>query len=231
MGELDQSEEPRADSEPSRRRHTDPDLPPILNGRQLLPNHLVPGHVLTEGDIDHLRELLNFHYQWLAFYENLKEETERQADDQFSYMQELQSTVRAPVTGYVLQDGKSKGVYGDGWAAPIFEIHIRPLKTVNKLLIRGWRPPETATAPFDVFINSRQYLHASVGEGIFEIVIDCREPLQEKFTLRLECGQVFLPAAQNGDSKDSRSLAFVLNEIRAEHQLFEEISAEAGTDG
>ena len=142
MGERDHSEEQRAGSERPHRKHTDAGLPPIVDGRRLLPNHLVPGYELTADDIGHLRELLDFHYQWLAFYEKLKKDTERELDDQFLYMHELQSTVRAPVTGYVLQDGRSKGVYGDGWAAPIVELHIRPLKPVDKFLIRGWRPPK-----------------------------------------------------------------------------------------
>jgi hypothetical protein len=230
MGELDHIREQSAGSEPSRRRHTDPDLPPILNGKPLLPNHFAPGYVLTPDDIDHLRELLDFHYQWLAFYKKLKEETERQLDDQFLYMHELQSTVRAPVTGYVLQDGRSKGIYGDGWAAPIVEVHIRPLKPVDKLLIRGWRPPETDTARFDAFINAGQVLHASVGEGNFAIAVDCHEPLKESFILRLECGQAQL-SPQANDSSDSRSLAFVLTEIRAEHCASAEMSGEARADG
>ena len=227
MGELDHSEEQRAGSERPHRKHTDFGLPPIVDGRRLLPDHLVPGYELTAGDIDRLRELLDFHYRWLAFYEKLKEDTERELDDQFLYMHELQSTVRAPVTGYVLQDGRSKGVYGDGWAAPIFELHIRPLKPVDKFLIRGWRPPKTEIGRFDVFINARQILHASVGEGSFEITVDCHEPLQESFTLRLECGQVQL-SAENGSPSDSRNLAFVLMEIRAEHGVCEQTVAETG---
>lgn len=225
MGELDKGEEPGIDLESPRGRHTDPDLPPILNGRRLLPNHLVPGYVLTAGDIDHLRELLDFHYQWLAFYEKFKEQKEREMDDQFLYIRNLQSTIRAPITGYVLQDGRSKGVYGDGWAAPILEVHIRPLKPVEKLLIRGWRPPEAEATRFDAFINFRQCLHTSVGEGNFEVAVDCHEPLEESFTLRIECGQAHLSA--NSDSNDSRHLGFVLIEIRAEHRLFQEIGARA----
>jgi len=227
MGERDHSEEQRAGSERPHRKHTDAGLPPIVDGRRLLPNHLVPGYELTSDDIDHLRELLDFHYQWLAFYEKLKKDTERELDDQFLYMHELQSTVRAPVTGYVLQDGRSKGVYGDGWAAPIVELHIRPLKPVDKFLIRGWRPPNTHAVPFDAFVNSKQVLHALVGAGSFEIGVDCQESLEESFTLRLECGQVQL-SAENGDLNDSRNLAFVLMEIRAEHGVCEQTVAETG---
>jgi hypothetical protein len=229
MSELDHSEEQRAGSERAHRKHTDFGLPPIVDGRRLLPNHLVPGYKLTDDDINHLRELLNFHYRWLAFYEKLKEDTERELDDQFLYMHELQSTVRAPVTGYVLQDGRSKGVYADGWVAPILELHIRPLKPVDKFLIRGWRPPQTDAVRFDVFINSRQVLHASVGAGSFEIEVDCHEPLEERFSLRIECGQASL-SVENGGSNDSRTLAFVLTEIRAEHRVLEEMAAETVAD-
>jgi hypothetical protein len=230
MSEPDHSDEQSARSDVPRPKRLDLGLPPILNGRRLLPNHFGPGHVLTEDDMDRLRELLDSHYQWLAFYRKLKEETEHQLEDQFLYIRQLQSTLKAPVTGYVLQGQRSKGVYRDGWAAPILEVHIRPLKPVDKLLIRGWRPPEADTVRFDAFVNARQVLHASVGNREFEFAVDCQEPLRETFTLRLECGPVHL-SPENSDTGDSRNLAFVLTEIRAEHYLSEGTSGGAGTNG
>jgi hypothetical protein len=192
------------------------ELPPILNGQRLLPLHLVPGYTLTAEDLDELQRLLRFHYEWVGIFQEFKAATDRELYNRFLYIQELQKYVRAPVTGYVFQEGTLEGLYPDGWAAPVLQIRLRPLEPVVRILVRGWRPTGSGSTSMKVVLNDAEVLTAAVSEGLFEIAIPLPDLVTVPFALRVECDSTY-KAGANGGSEDSRGLAFVLSEIRIEH--------------
>jgi hypothetical protein len=173
-----------------------------------LPERFRAGRTLTAADEKELLFQVDRRDKWIEKYQQMELDKGAELARQGAYIRELLSRVRAPMTGFALQEGCSEGLYGDGWAAPRVEFTVRPLQPVTGLGIRGWRP-DGASAEFTVTINGKhagsatltggtfQVNIAAGGDGLFTIAIDCQPPC---------------PA-----TGDDRALAFVLNELRVDH--------------
>jgi len=177
-----------------------------------LPGWVRPGHVLSEEDCKYLAHAADRRDKWVEFYQNLELTKSREIAEQVAFVRELLSRVRAPLTGYAMQEGGSSGVYADGWTGTHIALKIRPQRPVTALRLRGWRPDHApATARVRVRMDGREAAQATAGHGVFEIDAACERPLTDPFTLEVECDPGFRPAG------DHREVAFVLMEIRAEH--------------
>jgi hypothetical protein len=197
----------------------DEDLPPILKSERLLPRRFRPGHTLTQEDLAEIGRLLDYHYRWLAVYEAMRAEKDRQIESLSIYAHQALASLRAPVTGYVLQDGPSKGLYADAWVAAKLEIKLRPLKPVSSLRIRGWKPrTDIPGGRLKAIISEQLCADEVLEEGEFEIAVSLHEPLLSEFKLRLEADFTFAPGQMELDA-DKRDLSYVLKEIRAEHPV------------
>lgn len=195
----------------------DEDLPPVFKSERLLPRRFKAGYSLTQQDISVLHDLLGYHYRWLAVYEAMRAEKDRQIESLAIYAHQALSSLRAPVTGYVLQTGPSKGLYADAWVAPKVEFKLKPLKAISSLRIRGWKPPtDVADCQLRVSISSEVCQLQTLEEGEFEVALPWREEFVSEFTLKLEASFTFTPLQVEGNS-DKRQISYILSEIRAEH--------------
>jgi hypothetical protein len=178
-----------------------------------LPEWVQPGHVLSEEDCAYLRHAVDRRDKWIESYQKMELAKSGQIAENAAYIRDLLSRVRAPLTGYVLQEGCSNGLYSDGWSQPRAAVPIRPLKPVTSIRVRGWRPDfAPAEAKVSLRIDGKPGSVADAPRGLFETEIRAGEsPLENPFLLEIECDQ---RAQTEGDNRD---LAFVLIEIRAEH--------------
>jgi hypothetical protein len=178
-----------------------------------LPEWVRAQHVLSEDDCKELRAAADRRDKWIEFYQNLEVAKSGQIAKQASYIREILSQVRAPITGYMMQEGASEGLYSDGWTGGHIALRLRPLQPVTALRFKGWRPDHTlAAANLTLRINGGVAAQDAVRHGVFEMPVFRREsPLVDPFLLEVEWDSTFRP------EEESRDLAFVLMEIRAEH--------------
>jgi hypothetical protein len=175
-----------------------------------LPARFRQGYTLTDADEKELLFQVDRRDKWIEKYQRMELDKGGELARQAAYIQDLLARVRAPLTGYVLQDGRSQGLYADGWAAPRVEFTVRPLQPVRGLSIRGWRP-ESAAAEVTVTVNGKPAAFATLSGGSFAVDVQPDELLDTRFTLGIDCQPAWLAPG------DDRALAFVLTEVRAEH--------------
>ena len=168
------------------------------------------GRTLTEADEKELLFQVDRRDKWIEKYQQMELDMGAELAEKAAYITELLARVRAPLTGYVMQEGRSEGLYADGWAATRVQFTVRPLQPVAGLGLRGWRP-EAAAAEVTVTLNGKRAGFAAVSGGSFHVDATFAEPLDAPFTVEIGCW----PAWQAPG--DDRSLAFVLTEVRAGH--------------
>src|SRR5579872_612000 len=106
--------------------------------RPLAPR-FVPGHTLSEQDIDEIRRLIGRRDHWIEVYQRMELEKNREISGITRVVQDLTAYVRAPLTGYVVQIGPAAGLYADGWVASQGELQVRPVFPVSEFVLRGHR--------------------------------------------------------------------------------------------
>jgi hypothetical protein len=168
------------------------------------------GYTLTEADEKDLLFQIDRRDKWIEKYQHLELDKGRELQQKSAYILDLLSRVRAPVTGYALQEGISTGLYADGWVAGKVRFTVRPLKPVAALSMRGWRPNQAEkSAEITVRVNDKSAT-TTVDDGLFEIRVALDQPLETPFVIEIDSQ----PASKAPN--DDRSLAFVLIEMRAE---------------
>lgn len=166
------------------------------------------GCTLTAADEKDLLFQVDRRDKWIEKYQAMELANARELQHKNAYIVDLLSRVRAPITGFALQEGTSTGLYADGWAAPSLGFTMKPLEPVIALTIRGWRPK---SAEITVTVHHHS-LTARIDEGSFEIRLALTEPMSTPLAIRVDCR----PALETPN--DDRDLAFVLIEVRAESQ-------------
>jgi hypothetical protein len=166
------------------------------------------GYTLTEADEKDLLFQIDRRDKWIEKYQAMELANARELQLKNAYILDLLSRIRAPITGFALQEGTSTGLYADGWAAPTIRFTIKPLAPTTALTIRGWRPQpaEITVAANDNSVTAR------TEEGSFEIRLAFPEPMSGLLAIQVDCHLALETA------NDDRALAFVLIEVRAESQ-------------
>jgi len=164
------------------------------------------GYTLTAADEKDLLFQVDRRDKWIEKYQAMELANARELQQKNAYILDLLSRVRAPITGFALQEGTSTGLYADGWAACHVEFTLKPLAPLAVLTIRGWRP---RSAEITVSVQENA-VTAITEEGSFEIRLALAEPTSTPLALKIECH----PALETPD--DDRKLAYVLIEVRAE---------------
>jgi Rps23 Pro-64 3,4-dihydroxylase Tpa1-like proline 4-hydroxylase len=172
-----------------------------------------PGHVLTEDECRELRHAVDRRDKWIATYQNIELRKSGQLEQHAAYLREILSRLRAPLTGYVMQEGAAEGLYADGWTQPKVSLRIRPLRPVTGLRLRGWLPDSASPqAELIVHLNGRLAAQAALRPGVFELELaSAKFPTADAVQIDIGCDR-----ALRGQG-DDRELAFVLTELRAEH--------------
>ena len=172
-----------------------------------------PGHVLTEDECRELRHAVDRRDKWIESYQRIELRKSGQVEEHAAYIREILSRFRAPLTGYVMQEGPVAGLYPDGWAQPEMSLRFRCDRPVTALRLRGWLP-ESASAEthLKVRLNGHPAAHAALKPGVFELELTGAEyPIMDVARIDVECGPSFQVPG------DDRKLAFVFTELRAEH--------------
>jgi len=155
------------------------------------------GHVLNEDECKYLRAAADRRDKWVEFYQKMELEKSRQIAKQAAYIRDILARVRAPLTGYVMQEGAAEGLCPDGWTKARIVLTVRPLEAVTALRFIGWRPDYApASAAVTLRINGETAAEAVVGQGMFEIEVKRTEsPIAEAFLIEAECDPPFRPEA------------------------------------
>ena len=176
-----------------------------------LPERIRAGYTLQEADVQELAGLLGRRDKWIETYQKVELEKNRDIGTSAAFIEEMRSLVRAPLTGYMLQTGHSRGIYSDRWVAPNVVLTVAPQRPVTELVLRGWRPPAEGPVEVTVRLNGTVAASALAAAGMFELPIPVPAPLDQPFTVELENAPSFLP------ENDPRDICYVLVELRAEH--------------
>ncbi len=179
-----------------------------------LPAHFAPGYTLTEADVEELRRLLIRRDRWIELYQKMELDKNAEIAETGAYVQKLLAQVRAPLTGYALEERPAEGLYGgDRWVASRVRLWIQPITPVTQFLVRGFRPEWAPEAQVKISINGAAAARSSI-RGEFEISARLPRAIPEPFQLEILTESEPGWAAARGDDRD---LAFLLSEIRALH--------------
>lgn len=171
-----------------------------------------PGYSLTEADVKHLSFEMDRRDKWIELYQKMELAKNGEIAEKTGYISEILSRVRAPLTGYMLQEGPSEGLYPEGWTAPNARFALKPLEPMKSLSVKGWRPDAAdANATVEIRINGEKRARAEMGHGVFEIPVGFDPVCTSAITLEISCTPAYLPEG------DNRELGFVLMELRAGH--------------
>ena len=177
-----------------------------------LPARFAPDYVLSSDDVLELQRLLVRRDHWIELYQRMELDSNRRIGELHRHVRSLEAGTRAPLTGYVLQQGYSSGLYADLWASSSLKVRIAPLMPVGELTLKGFRPESSARGTAKILIDGRERGRTEVGGGPFEVVAGLTGATTEPFDVEILFDK---PAAKT--ALDDRDLAFVLIELRAHH--------------
>jgi len=179
-----------------------------------LPEHMTAGHALTEQDVAELQRLLIRRDQWIELYQAMELNKSRELGEMSRHILHLGTQARAPLTGYVLQEGAASGLHDDGWVASLVRLRMRPLLPVSEIVLRGYRPDSAPAGRVRLSVDGAMMGKASMVSGQFEIVAPLRPRPEATFRVEIACESEGRLGAPGGDDRD---LAFILTELRARH--------------
>jgi Rps23 Pro-64 3,4-dihydroxylase Tpa1-like proline 4-hydroxylase len=164
------------------------------------------GYTLTEADMKDLLFQVDRRDKWIEKYQQMELDRGLDLQQKNAYIVDLLSRIRAPLTGFAIQEGTSSGLYADGWVATNVRFTVKPLKPVASITLRGWRPRHGEIA---VRAGEKRG-EITVENGPFEVRMAFNEPSEAPFEIEIDCQPAL--AVPN----DDRSIAFVLIEVRVE---------------
>src|ERR1700733_13311160 len=134
-----------------------------------LPTRFAPGYQLSQEDVLALQALLIRRDWWIEFYQRTELENNRKIEELHRYVHDLEKGTRVPLTGYVLQEGISSGLYADLWASSSMKLRIAPLSPVSELMLRGFRPDDSPAGIVRILVNGEQRGSGQASAGSFEV--------------------------------------------------------------
>jgi hypothetical protein len=166
------------------------------------------GYTLTAADRKDLLFQTDRRDKWIEKYQQMELDLGRELQRKNAYIVDLLAKVRAPITGFALQEGPSEGLYADGWAACHTRFTVRPLTAATNVTIRGWRPAQPGNPPAVTLNVAGRSVTAALDVESFEIRLEADHPLTEPSTIAIDCEPALI------SHNDDRELAFVLIEVR-----------------
>jgi hypothetical protein len=168
------------------------------------------GYTLTAADQEELLFQTDRRDKWIEKYQAMELDQSRELQQKNAYIRDLLARVRAPITGYALQTGTSKGLYADGWAACEVRFTLKTLAPVSTVTVRAWRPRQEGRAAEFTLAVDGEISTLKPDEELFEIRLALAEPVETTAAIAINCR----PALETPD--DDRELAFILTEVRVE---------------
>ncbi len=178
-----------------------------------LPAYFEEGRSLTQDDVKELKRLLARRDQWIELYQKMELRKNAEIAESSAYCDLLSKRTKVPLTGYVVQQGESQGLYGDDWASSRVKLRVQPLEPLTGFVVRGFRPETAPAASIKVLLNGKAVAEAAMSGG-FEVTLPIVKGSQDAFDLEL------ISDSKPGwakDAGDDRDLAYILTELRATH--------------
>jgi hypothetical protein len=173
-----------------------------------LDNRFREGYTLTAADEKDLLFQIDRRDKWIERYQQMELDLGRELQHKNAYIIDLLKKVRAPITGFALQEGPSEGLYGDGWAACHVRFTVRPLTAATSVTIRGWRPTQPGGSPEITLTAGEKSVTLKPDSESFEVHLAIDQPTTLPHSIAIECEPRLV------SHNDDRELAFVLIEVR-----------------
>jgi hypothetical protein len=180
-----------------------------------LPERIAPGHIVTSEDFVELRSLLVRRDRWIELYQKMEMDKNRTIDQLGGYVRQLQTNVRLPVTGYVIQEGETSGAYGDGWISSAAKFGLKPGRPVQSLTLYVYRPDEAAGGRVRILIDGAELANAVISSGASEVIARFPHIKEDAFAVEV----LFDAERKWSPPADDRDLALMMIEMRVEHPM------------
>lgn len=179
-----------------------------------LPSDLHTGSVIDEAGLNELRQrFIRMRTQLRYLYDREKQFGAHIATLEHA-LEDIRSSQRLEIQGFVTQSHGAVGVWPDGWAAAELSAEFVATRPARKLLLELWSPPHLEL-PQELRIEfNGSVCTQHLGPGM-RAVIGLPVRLQSGASARLaiHASHTWTPSA-DGDSSDQRSLAYkILNVV------------------
>ena len=179
-----------------------------------LPPQISEGRTLSPADVAEVQSLLIRRDRWIEYYQQKELEVNGAAGGIEQAFRVMESRLRVPLTGYVLQEGPATGFHSDLWAEPSLRLRLVPSEPVVKLELHGFRSEGSEPGHVTLLVNGAEVGIGTAHPGKFAVSATLRARQTEPFDLEIRFRG---PVASKGAGKDDRDLAYMLLELRALH--------------
>jgi Rps23 Pro-64 3,4-dihydroxylase Tpa1-like proline 4-hydroxylase len=184
---------------------------------QPLLGHIKSNSYLSEEDYQEIQSLLRSRDTLLEFYQDKELKDSRQIQALRSYINHLESLVRFPATGYVIQEGGSVGLWADGWCSHEVKAKFKVKQEICAVQVVGYMPDfHSQPNKVIVTINGASVQQELINSDAFIIKISIKIPENELAYVSIVSTEKTSGIQANLNS-DSRELAFLLTELRFIH--------------
>ncbi len=166
------------------------------------------GYTLSAADEKDLLFQTDRRDKWIEKYQQMELDLGRELQHKNAYIIDLLARVRAPITGFALQEGPSEGLYADGWAACHVRFNVRPVTDAARITIRGWRPAQPGSTPALTLGVDGKSVTATPDAESFEVHLEIDQPTMLPHSIAIDREPRLVI------DNDDRELAFVLIEVR-----------------
>ena len=177
-----------------------------------MPDFLVPGYTLTASDVTELKEGLARRDAWIELYQNKELDLTNQVVGGRKFLEEVLENLRAPITGYGVQDGKLTGMYHDRWVGPKLALTVQPKRPVTRVTVHGWVPDDIPRGGTMTLRAGDQAEALDLAPGSFVLSVAIRECAEAAIPIEVDATESVTPEGPGG-----RTLVFVLQEVELGH--------------
>ncbi len=181
------------------------------------PQHLLPGHVLTQIDLDHIDQCLGSANGQLKFLYEREKDFSAQIAGLQHVLADARAAARIDVLGYARQIGAPRGVWPDGWASRVSAVTLRMERACRSAVLRVW-VPETLAEGFElaISIDAVAQMHRLRAGRVCEVKLPLRAGPGGEVSLQFAANMDWIPSS-DGVSGDTRALAFRLLDLTLSH--------------
>ncbi len=169
---------------------------------------LEPGYTLTANDVRDVNEALTRRDSWIEHYQNKELELTAQVEKNKTFLGEVLANLRAPISGYGIQDGKPTGMYHDCWVGPTLALTIQPKRPVTQVSVHGWVPDEMPAGAILTLQVGDRSVTSDLVPGGFVLSVELPKGSDAAIPVTVEATGWVTPEGPGG-----RKLVFVLQEI------------------
>lgn len=183
-----------------------------------MPDEIAPGRTLSAADVAELRGGYRQRDRQIEMYQKMEERMGRELEGLRHYLADVLAATRAPILGYALQLGESRGLFHDGWAAREVILRLRAERPIKALTLKGFIPehfPQLARN-FEIAVGDRVFAFTLAANRGFDFTCPIEIAAGTEFALGLRCDSDWNASAV-GKGGDQRPLAYHLTAIELAH--------------